>query len=291
MLTDNVLTKLDEDLEAAIEEQWDGAPEKEALLSLRADLKALGYFGLLVCLSEAVSPEAAVHTEHVDAIRKRLLQGLAGDPEAEVDLEAAPALPELIEQYKEAKGESGAKLTRRALENALFDFYDLDDHGMFVDDVKKCFDAFRAAAPPHEDIKDLIRKLAHMSSDTARFILGLFPEQLELIHRIGSRMTQPHELDRAFDDFGPGAIRMRLWAVTQTLLQREKRLRLAITLWARERGVAIGRDAILTVPEILEVKSTKKLIVRACEREAYRKELLAFMAERQATLDAVHKYL
>ncbi len=109
MLTDEVLTRLDSDLEAAIEEPWDDAPDKAALQDLREDLPRLRYFGMLVCLSEAEGPEEAVHTEHVDAVRKRLLQGIAGDPEAEVDLEAAPALPELIEQYKDQKGESGAK--------------------------------------------------------------------------------------------------------------------------------------------------------------------------------------
>jgi hypothetical protein len=286
LLTDRVLAGVEEALSSAIEEPKPGWPDADALRALREDLAPLGLFGLLTALSEAPAPSEGVHRDQVDQVRRRLLQGL-DDGGQEPDLAAAPPLVDVLERYLRDKGD---RVTRRAIENALFDFYDLQDHGLFVDDVAKGFDVVRATRGDTDDIKGFIRAATRLSGETAKFVLGLFPEQIQLIHRISERTAEPHEIEAAFDAFGPRAIRLRLFGVCGTLIEKEKRFRLAITLWARGRGVAITREHILGIVKHVEVKTLDKLVMRAVAQADARRALIAF-AEAHPVVAAIERCL
>jgi len=286
LIRDDVLGGIDEAIEEALEEPNAELPPPDALRALRPDLSRLGLFGLITILPNSPPPTEEVYAEQARQVTWRLLRGLQPD-DAPIDLDGAPPLETVLARYAEAKGES---VTRRAIENELFEFYDLQDHGLFVDDVTKAFDVVRATRPPTDDVKTFIRAAARLSGQTAKFILGLFPEQIQLIHRITMRQAEPHEIDKAFCDFGPRAIRLRLYGVLASLLQNEKRIRLSLTLWARGRGVAITREQVLAIPDYLELKSHAKLLHRAVERHDAIRAFLEFR-EAHPAIAALERFL
>jgi hypothetical protein len=294
MTEDPVLGGLREELAKLSEEPGATPPgPPEELDALRADLDALGIFGLLVAISNAGAPTDDVRAELPRKIAERIRAQLAED--AEKGGPAAPAdglaFPELLAHYREGKGSKGAQVLRKLVENTVYEFYDLKDHALFVDDVARVLDVFRAAGGAGDDVKSFVKRLAALSSDTAKFILGLFPEQLALIYKVAQREAERKEIDEAFDGFGPRAIWKRVFAIAKALLQKEKRFRLAVTLWARLSGVTISREQVSEIEKFLAVKDTNELVRRAIARKEARAALLAFRRanEREiAALEAVY---
>jgi hypothetical protein len=293
MAEDPVLGGLLSELEKTIEEPGPAPPgPPEELEALRADLRGLGVFGLLLAISDAPPPSEEVRAELPARIAERIRAQLA-EEEAKAEAEGKPAaaaapagatFPALLAHYREHKG---PKVLRKLVENAVYEFYDLRDHGLFVDDVARVLDLFRASTGAGDDVKAFVKGLAALSSDTAKFMLGLFPEQIQLIYKVGQRQAERREIDEAFEGFGPRAIWKRVFAIVKTLIQKEKRLRLAITLYARTQGVAISREQVLEIEKHLAVKDTGDLVKRAIARKDARAALLAFRREHADEIGAL----
>lgn len=286
MTDDSVLGGLAEELAKLVEEPGDAPLVPADLEALRADLAPLGIFGLLVAISEAPAPSEEVHAELPKKVAERVRAQLAEDPAAAPSPDLA--FPALLAHYRDAKG---AKVLRKLVENAIFEFYDLKDHGLFIDDVARVLDVFRATTGAGDDAKAFVKRLAGLSNDTAKFMLGLFPEQLALIYKVAQRQAERQEIDDAFDGFGPRAIWKRVFAIVKSLIQKEKRFRLAMTLWARFHGVSISREQVNEVEKFLAVKDTKELVKRAIARKDARAALVAFRsghADAIGALEAVY---
>jgi hypothetical protein len=132
-----------------------------------------------------------------------------------------------------------------------------------------------------------MKRLAALSSDTAKFMLGLFPEQISLIYKVTQRQAERAEIDAAFDMFAPKVIWKRVFAILKSLLQKEKRFRLALTVWSRLHGVALTREHMEKLETYLAVKDTKDLVKRALARSAERKQLLDFTRAHSAEIAAL----
>src|SRR2546421_704275 len=81
---------------------------------------------------------------------------------------------------------------RKLVENAIYDFYDLRDHALFIDDVGRILDVFKSASGATDNAQTFMKRLAALSTDTAKFMLGLFPEQINLIYKVAQ-----HQAERA----------------------------------------------------------------------------------------------
>ena len=260
------------------------AGPREAVVRLREDLRSLGFFGLLIAISEAPAPSEEVFRELPAKLTERIRS----------DLQDAPAglpLKELFELYCERKGSKGRQVLRKLFENTIFDFFDLREHGLFVDDVSRVLDLFKSAQGEGDDVRTLLKRLAALSSETAKFILGLFPEQIELIYKVSRREAERKEIDAAFDAFAPRVLWKRLFAIAKTLIQKEKRFRLALTLYARLHGVPIGREHVTGIEKHLAIKDTRDLIARALERADARAKLREFFKAHEADLAAMEAIL
>lgn len=276
-----------EELKKLAEEPGDSPPgPPEEIEALRADLRDLGVFGLLVALSDAPPPDPALAAELPAKLVERLRAQLAADAAREGT--AAPseglAVADVLALYRDKKG---AQILRKAIENTIYEFYDLREHALFVDDVGRVLDLFRASRGPTDDIKMFVKRLAALSSETAKFMLGLFPEQISLIYKVARREAERAEIDEALEGFGPRAIWKRIFAILKALLQHEKRLRLALTLWGRMQGTEITREHMAGLDKYLAVKDNKALVLRAIERKEARAALVAARKARAADLAAL----
>lgn len=285
-MADPILAGLEQEIRAGAE----AGTATDELAKLRDDVGpngGLGVFGLLVSLAEAPAPSEEIFAEVPRQLGQRLALALTED---EVPIPEGADLAQLISLYREKKGEKGRHTVRRVFENTLYEFYELRDHGLFVEDVGRVLDILRAARPGEtEDMKAFFKGLAALSSDTAKFMLGLFPEQIALIYKVAARQAERKEIDDAFDSFGPRPMEKRVFAVLKTLLQKEKRLRLAVTLWARLHGVDLQREVLEKVEKHLAVKDTRDLVAQALATAPARTALRAFAGEpsRARTLETI----
>ncbi|GIW72690.1 MAG: hypothetical protein KatS3mg102_2232 [Planctomycetota bacterium] len=331
MLSDRATGGLEQAIARALEELEAGAAplaSPEALRALAADLDRLGWFGVLVAASEAPPPSDELYEDIIDGIRRGLVAALgeAGPgpaPGAEPPPAPEPLAPsaqpralapleELIERHlarpllagepspEQAaspdqgvgpRGRRAARTTRRAIAEALYEHFGLDEHGLFVEDVERVLDLFRSAGAGSSDTKAFIRGLSRLSSDAARFIVGLFPGHIQTVYELTRRTAERREVEAVFDEYAPPAIWKRLPAVLKALIQKDKRLRLAITLWARLHGVDIRPEHVHGVERYLEVKSSRALLERLLARAEQRAALLAFHDRRRAVFEALLRAL
>ncbi len=267
--------------------------------SLLADAHELGLFGVLVAASDTGGPVEEVHAEIPRKVEERLRAQLAEDGggafPAEVRLQREGAeppgaglpLPALVKLFHERKGGKSRLVLRKTVENAIFDFYDLKDHGLFIDDVGRILDVLKSAIGSTDNAQTFMKRLAALSNDTAKFILGTFPEQLALIYKISNREAERAEIDAAFDMFAPKVIWKRVFAIAKTLLQKEKRFRLALTVWSRLHGIALGREEQAKLETYLAIKDVKELVRRSIARAAERRALLEFRRAHLGTISAL----
>jgi hypothetical protein len=272
-----------------------GTPEEQR--ALLDDLRPLGFMGLLCAVSEAPPPEEEVHAELPGQVAARIRAQLAEDREKIVasGATAPPALPDdapladLVRVFLERKGEKAPLVLRKIVENAVYDFYELKEHALFVDDVGRALDVIKSVSGASDNAQTFMKRLAALSSDTAKFILGLFPEQLQLIYKIQANEAERREIDAAFDMFAPRVIWKRVFAIAKTLITREKRFRLALQVWARLHGVAITREHMGKIEAALAVKDTRALLARAIERAEMRRRILEFRKSHEATIAAIER--
>jgi hypothetical protein len=283
MLTDVVVGGLAADIESALDEpDAEGAPQADtdALRALAADLERLGWFGILVAASASPAPEQ----DFFDDIAGGLRKGLAGE-----DADRAEALEALIDRAA-AQAAGTERSPRRVIAEALYEHFALDQHSLFVEDVERVLELLRTGGA-QSDTKGYIRGLTRLSSDSARFIVGLFPGNLELIYAIGNRTAERQDIDAVFEDFGPPAIWKRLPAIMNALIQKDKRFRLAVTLWARLHGVDIKPEQVQAVSGLLETKTTKPLLEALVANAEKRAAILRFQDAQKDAHAAIHRAL
>jgi hypothetical protein len=303
MITDDsVIGGLVEELQRATEPPEEGAAppppaagSPDDLRDLLEDVRKLGVFGILVAISDAGPPAEEVHREIPGKVAERIraqfqeddekLLADGGKPEPVADM----PLHELVKVFHERKGAKSRQVLRKIIENAIYEFYDLKDHALFVDDVGRILDVFKSASGSTDHAQSFMKKLASLSSDTAKFMLGLFPEQINLIYKVSRHEAERTEIDAAFDMFSPRVIWKRVFAILKTLLAKEKRFRLALTVWGRLHGVAISREDMTKLETYLAVKDTKDMVKRAIQRRAERKQLLEFVAAHEKDIRALEE--
>jgi hypothetical protein len=187
-----------------------------------------------------------------------------GTPDPEVAKEALDA----------ARGLSGKKLAR-----ALHELYGLEGHGLIAADVSKALD-FAARSRGDGDAREAARALARISRVAAKVVLGHLEEQIHLVHRLQTEDLTPGEIDKPLLEFAPRIFAARLPSMLKTLLPNEARVRLAVVLWGRLRGVSIGKEALVHALDSLAPEKPASLIARVAGLD--RAPLLAVAGSKEA---------
>ena len=194
----------------------------------------------------------------------------------------------LVDLLAAHKAQSNAEQTAcRLIAEAVHSHFELDQHSLFVEDVERALQLTRVAGGAAEDTKSFVRQCSRLSAMSAAYIVGLFPGHIELIFAIKKREADPKTIDAVFDSFAPPAIWKRLGAITKAMIQKEKRFRLAVTLWARLHGVNFDGGNLTPLEAMIEVKSAASILESALGNTTMRDGLRAFHAEHAATLRAL----
>lgn len=197
----------------------------------------MGLFGALLALCDPPAPDPAVREELPGALGRDLADALGAPP--------GTPLPALLERYQAAKGERGPDLLARLVARVAHELYDLSAHRLVQEDVLAAWELL-AAGGPGQDARHTARRLARLSRNAARTVLGHLDQQLEFVHTLGQETGELPlaEIDRRLAEYAPRLFAQRLPSMLKRLVGDEPRLRLAFVLWGRARGVVVGRAAI-----------------------------------------------
>lgn len=212
--------------------------------ALRRDGKALGLIGLLAagCAPAGARPDPEVAAELVGPLDRDLADALGEPP-------GAPDLDRRAEAFVAAKGARGHDLLARTLARVAYEVYDLRQNRLVTEDVLLAADLV-AWAGPGVDARETARRMVRLSRTAARVVLGHLSEQLALVHEIGQAQEVDYRtIDRRLHEFSPRIYAQRLPAMIRFLLPEDARLRLAFVVWARTRGLVLGRNEILPIVE------------------------------------------
>ncbi|MBL4844569.1 MAG: hypothetical protein JKY65_03505 [Planctomycetes bacterium] len=225
---------------------------------LSEDADALGLFGLLTAgalAGAALTPDPEVRRELSESLRAALSdQGGVGE-----------GLSDLFESYREAKGERGPELLGRLVARQIYETYGLREHGYLGEDALQAGELL-AAGRGHCSAREAARLTARLSRTSARSILGHLDGQLELVHRLSNpEMPLPtEEIDRRLGEFAPRVFAQRWPSIAKRLLIDDKRFRFVVVLWARLRGVVVGRTELLALANRIDA-ARPMLLVQALE--------------------------
>ncbi|MGE0708991.1 MAG: hypothetical protein AB7N76_23465 [Planctomycetota bacterium] len=262
-------------VEHAVRDPNEGsALSAEGLEGLRADGKALGLFGLLVAgaLREAPEVDPEVRDELTDALSADLRDALGGG-------EASESLADLCARYRAAKRERGPELLARLVARVAYELYDLRAHGFLQEDALiacQLLAAGRAAA----SARDAALRTTRLGRTATRIVLGHLDSQLDLVHRLGNQ-EQPlvwPEIDRRLDEFAPRVFAQRWPSIASRLLQDDKRFRFVCVLWARLRGVDVGRTPLVDLAQRIDPRRPMLFIQALEEARPARAALVAACA-------------
>jgi len=260
-------------LEHAIRDPNEGdAIDAETLNELRADAQELGLFGLLAAASLGLTGPAG---EGGPAVRDELSAALASDlRDALGERDATASLSELCARYRAEKGEQGPTLLARLAARVIYQLYGLADHGFLQDDVLQV-GALLAAGDAQGSAREAARRATRLGRYATRTVLGHLDSQLDIVHRLGNS-EQPlvwSEIDRRLDEFAPRIYAQRWPSMARRLLIDDKRFRFVVVLWARLRGVVIGRAGLVEVAARIEPKRPM-LFVQCLVEGAHGREAL-----------------
>ena len=122
---------------------------------------------------------------------------------------------------------------------------------------------------------------SRLSGSSIQEGLGHLDSQLDIVHRLGSS-EQPlvwSEIDRRLDEFAPRIYAQRWPSIARRLLIDDKRFRFVVVLWARLRGVVIGRSGLVEVAARIEPKRPMLFVQCLVEGEHGRQALRAAAAD------------
>lgn len=246
--------------------------------ALRADAKALGWLGLLV--AGAIGPEAV---EAEDEVADELALAVADDVRDVLGADAPPPagddpdLATLFAKFVEVKGADRGPLTlARLIARVTSELYDLRSHGFMGEDALSTGELL-AAARAERSARALALHTTRLGRTATREVLGHLNSQLDLVHRLGNA-EQPlvwPEIDRRLLEFAPRIYAQRWPSLAHRLLIDDKRFRFGCVLWARLRGVAVGRQAFVSLAQRIDPKRPMLFVQALEEGRAARTALIA----------------
>lgn len=273
-------------LEHAVRDPNEGdAIDSETLAALRADAQELGLFGLLAAASLGLTGPAG---EGGPAVRDELSAALASDlRDALGESDESLPLGQLCERYRADKGEQGGTLLARLAARVIYELYGLADHGFLQDDVLQV-GALLAAGDAGSSAREAARRATRLGRYATRTVLGHLDSQLDIVHRLGNSQ-QPlvwSEIDRRLEEFAPRIYAQRWPSMARRLLVDDKRFRFVVVLWARLRGVVIGRAGLVEVAARVEPKRPM-LFVQCLVEGAHGREALRAAAAESSDADLI----
>lgn len=241
--------------------------------ALSEDADALGLFGILTAGALA-GADLGTGDAGIRAELSETLAAALKDQGAEGETLAAQA-----EAYRQAKGERGPELLGRLVARQLYEVYGLRDHGFLGEDALQAGELL-AAGRGGACARGAARHTVRLSRTSARTMLGHLDGQLELVHRLGNpEMPLPiDELDRRLGEFAPRVFAQRWPSVVKRLLIDDKRFRFVVVLWARLRGVVVGRQLLFDLAARID-PGRPMLFVQALEEARAQRTALRAASE------------
>ncbi len=281
---EHCLYHAENELSKLLDPDAENPPENaEDIKALKDELGSLGLFDFLLTMTSEPAFDAELCGEIDEHFGDKLVSLLK--PDAREKLPEDADLHAKIDAFIEDKSDTRRVLLHKTFCNFLFQYYELNDYGLFVDDVsrliKLCSESGLAG-----NARRFMRLLVGLSKKTARFVLGTLPGNMELNYDVVRDAASQRKIDRFFERFAPKVIGRRLMAVMEALLREELRLRAALTIYGISRGVTVGKAKLLEVADHLEVVKFDRMIERAKETRASRQQLLAAWKERESLLKA-----
>jgi hypothetical protein len=235
--------------------------------ALRADADVLGLFGLMVAAACSEVPE--VDPEVRDELTGPLQRDLADASQS-----GEKPLADAMEGFLAAKGERGPALLVRTLARVIYEVYDLSAHSFVQEDVVWA-GVCLGWGGPGQDAREAARRLLRVSRKGARAVLGHLDGQLQLVHELG-REDAPIDyahLDRQIGIYAPRIYAQRFPSMLKSLVVDDRRSRFVPVLWARLRGVVIGRSHMTDLAGRIEPKAPLALVEALMERTETRQVL------------------
>ncbi len=281
---DHCMFHVENELRKLLQDDAETKPEDpEQVKALLAELKQLGMFDLLISLTSEPEFDADLCDEISEHFGEKL-EGLLSES-ARTALDDDAGLGAKIDAFIADKKDTRRVLLHKTFCNFLFQYFDLTDYGLFVDDVSRLI-KLCSASSLSGNARSFARLLVGLSRKTARFVLGTLPGNLELNYKVARDAASEEEIDRFFANFAPKVIGRRMMAVMETLIRQELRLRAALTIYGISRGVSVGKTKLVEVADFLEVVKVDRLVSRAQETRASRTALMQAWQERSEQLQA-----
>ncbi|RMG15432.1 MAG: hypothetical protein D6731_08395 [Planctomycetota bacterium] len=232
----------------------------EAWSQLDEHARSLGLVGLLV--AACCDPDPQV----VPEVRDELFAALGQDLGDALGEEGSAPLSDRMNRFAAARGEAPLA---SAVARVAFEVYDLAAHSFVVDDVLRA-GRVMAHAGPGRDAREAVRQLIRLSRRAARSALGHLDGQLEVVHRLGNPelpIDYP-DLDRRVGDYAPRLFAQRLPSLVASLLHDCRRTRFVFVLWARLRGVVIGKAHLAELADRIDPRDPLRLVEGLLHRRA-----------------------
>jgi hypothetical protein len=239
--------------------------------ALADDGAVLGLFGLLTAAACSETPQ--IDPE----VRDELEQALNGDLADALGESGPGELSERMSRFVEAKGDRGADLLARTIARVIYEVYDLNAHRFVQDDVLHACDLLGAGAP-EQDAREAAKRVLRISRFCTRSTLGHLDGQVEIVHKLADEKIPADfpALDAILDNFAPRIFAQRLPSIAKSLVTDAK-FRFVVVLWARLRGIVIGRAQLIDLGQRI-VPRDPMLLVQALVENAETRNVL-----RQAT--------
>ena len=235
---------------------------------LAKDAQTLGLFGLLAAAALREAPESSpeVRDELATALRIRLKE--------EGQAVRGETLAELAESYRAAKGERGAELLGRLVARQVYEVYGLREHGFLGEDALLSAEVL-AAGRGGACAREAARRTLRLSRTAARCVLGHLDGQLELVHRLAhpEAAVPTEQIDQRLTEFAPRVFAQRWPSLVKRLLVDDKRFRFVVVLWARLRGVELGRQELFDLSARIDA-GRPMLLVQLLEESRPAREVL-----------------
>ncbi len=232
--------------------------------ALADDAAVLGLFGLLTAAacSEVPTVDPAVRDELEQALNGDLADAL-GESDT-VDVGAR------MDRFVSAKGERGPDLLARTIARVIYEVYDLNAHRFVQDDAVHACDLL-AHGGAGQDAREAAKRILRISRFCARSTLGHLDGQVEVVHKLADE-TIPADfpaLDEILGNYAPRMYAQRLPSIAKSLVTDAK-FRFVVVLWARLRGIVIGRAQLIDLGARITPRSPMLLIQALVENSETR---------------------
>jgi hypothetical protein len=235
--------------------------------SLADDGAVLGLFGLLTAAACTEAPA-------IDpGVRDELEQALNGDLADALGDSESVGVGERMDRFVAAKGERGPDLLARTIARVIYEVYDLNAHRFVQDDAVHACDLL-AYGGAGQDAREAAKRVLRISRFCARSTLGHLDGQVEIVHKLADE-TIPADfdaLDTILDAYAPRMYAQRLPSIAKSLVTDAK-FRFVVVLWARLRGIVIGRSQLIDLGSRITPRKPM-LLIQALVENAETRDVL-----------------